>query len=149
MVSYELNKTRKKRRTNRKFKRIGMKFSFHLRPRPNFVDVKEIYIYDSKLKQNVLDAQFNHVFKRLFQMVMYLDENATDGEFELAMNEISKARQILKDKYLHELGNKAYRHYLKKITLLEEEIRQKIVLQQEVKARIYDEELAERKGKSR
>ena len=96
-----------------------------------------------------MDAQFNNVFKRLFQMVMYLDENATDGEFELAMNEISKARQILKDKYLHELGNKAYRHYLKKITLLEEEIRQKIVLQQEVKARIYDEELTERKGKSR
>ena len=40
MVSYEVNKTRKKSRTNRKFKRIGMKFSFHLRPRPNFVDVK-------------------------------------------------------------------------------------------------------------
>ena len=44
MVSYELNKTRKKRRTNRKFKWGGMKFSFNLRPRPNFIDVKEIYI---------------------------------------------------------------------------------------------------------
>ena len=56
--------------------------------------------------------------------------------------------QCIKEFWLLNI-EKLYPHMLKKITLLEEEIRQKIVLQQEVQATIYEEELTERKGKSR
>ena len=139
MASYKLNKTKKKKRTNRKIKSIGMKFSFRLRPRPNFIDVKEIYIYESSLKENVLKNQFNHVFKRLFSLAMSLDETSDEGECAVVLNEVLKAKQILKDKYMQELDAKTYRNYFKKLTFLEQEIRQKIVIQNEIRSQIYEE----------
>lgn len=139
MASYKLNKTKKKKRTNRKIKSSGMKFSFRLRPRPNFIDVKEIYIYESSLKENVLKNQFNHVFKRLFSFVMSLDETSDEGECAVVLNEVLKAKQILKDKYMQELDAKTYRNYFKKLTFLEQEIRQKIVIQNEIRSQIYEE----------
>lgn len=146
MVSYKLSKTKKKKKTNRKIKSSGMKFSFHLRPRPNFIDVKEIYIYEPTLKKNVLEAQFNHVFKRLLSLVMYLDETSDTGDCEIALNEILKTRQILKDKYSKEIDAKTYRNYLKKVSFLEQEIRQKLALQESLEKQLDYEE---RKGRGR
>ena len=139
MASYKLNKTKKKKRTNRKIKSSGMKFSFRLRPLPNFIDVKEIYIYESSLKENVIKNQFTHVFKRLFSFVMSLDETSDEGECAVVLNEVLKAKQILKDKYMQELDAKTYRNYFKKLTFLEQEIRQKIVIQNEIRSQIYEE----------
>ena len=139
MASYKLNKTKKKKRTNRKIKSSGMKFSFRLRPLPNFIDVKEIYIYESSLKENLIKNQFTHVFKRLFSFVMSLDETSDEGECAVVLNEVLKAKQILKDKYMQELDAKTYRNYFKKLTFLEQEIRQKIVIQNEIRSQIYEE----------
>ena len=123
-----MNKQGKKKRTLKKLNFSGYKLILKLKPRSNFITVKEIFIYQKDLKHNVLDQQFQHVFKKLLKWIVLLDENSSDSDYQLALDETKKMQKILEDKYKQEVSKKEYRNYYKKLGILEKELQQKMAL---------------------
>ncbi len=146
-----------KRKLKKNLTLDGFMMKPKMRLRKDFIEVKEIIILDRTLTDNVLKMQFQVAFKRLFKMVMNIMESddASESDMNLALSEIERTKQVLKDKYAQVISQNEYRRMRRKVTILEKQLREKIIIQQRFREMMWSmmqtrqENLEEKKGRGR
>ena len=153
-MSYQIRKEKNKKNLGkRKPVCQGVKMNPKLRNHRDLIEVKEIIIINPSLKEKVLKLQFQVAFRRLFKIVMdSIEDDGTIGDTNIVLDEILKAKKILQKKYKNQIKNEEYRMMWNKMSLLEKEITNKIILQkqrQEMFQRYMEEIKEEKKGRGR
>lgn len=154
MMSYQIRKEKNKKNLGkRKPVCQGVKMNPKLRNHRDLIEVKEIIIINPSLKEKVLKLQFQVAFRRLFKIVMdSIEDDGTIGDTNIVLDEILKAKKILQKKYKNQIKNEEYRMMWNKMSLLEKEITNKIILQkqrQEMFQMYMEETKEEKKGRGR
>lgn len=153
-MSYQIRKEKNKKNLGKK-KPVcqGVKMNPKLRNHRDLIEVKEIIIINPSLKEKVLKLQFQVAFRRLFKIVMdSIEDDGTIGDTNIVLDEILKAKKILQKKYKNQIKNEEYRMMWNKMSLLEKEITNKIILQkqrQEMFQMYMEETKEEKKGRGR
>ena len=153
-MSYQIRKEKNKKNLG-KNKPVcqGVKMNPKLRNHRDLIEVKEIIIINPSLKEKVLKLQFQVAFRRLFKIVMdSIEDDGTIGDTNIVLDEILKAKKILQKKYKNQIKNEEYRMMWNKMSLLEKEITNKIILQkqrQEMFQMYMEETKEEKKGRGR
>ncbi len=153
-MSYQIRKEKNKKNLGkRKPVCQGVKMNPKLRNHRDLIEVKEIIIINPSLKEKVLKLQFQVAFRRLFKIVMdSIEDDGTIGDTNIVLDEILKAKKILQKKYKNQIKNEEYRMMWNKMSLLEKEITNKIILQkqrQEMFQMYMEETKEEKKGRGR
>ena len=144
MQPYKVVKKRKKKKMETPNNQEGFRLRISIKPAPNLIEVKEIYIYNRDLKSIALKKQFQVVLRRLFKMAMVCDETTSDGDYKIVLSEIKRAKQVLKDKYAHEKNMKEYRDFFKHLAFLQKEVEDKYIYQKQIREMLYYEQKEER-----
>ena len=153
-MSYQIRKEKNKKNLGKK-KPVcqGVKMNPKLRNHRDLIEVKEIIIINPSLKEKVLKLQFQVAFRRLFKIVMdSIEDDGTIGDTNIVLDEILKAKKILQKKYKNQIKNEEYRMMWNKMSLLEKEITNKIILKkqrQEMFQMYMEETKEEKKGRGR
>ena len=146
-----------KRKLKKNLTLDGFMMKPKMRITKHFIEVKELIILDRTLTDNVLKMHFQVAFKRLFKMVMNIMESddASESDMNLALSEIERTKQVLKDKYAQVISQNEYRRMRRKVTILEKQLREKIIIQQRFREMMWSmmqtrqENLEEKKGRGR
>ncbi len=152
---YQVKKDRRKKKMGRKKLTVdGLKMNPKFSHHQNLIEVKEIIVIESSLKEQVLKRQFQVAFRRLFKMVANTlsSDEATEGDIKLALDEILKVKKVLQSKYKHQISNEEYRIMWNKVYLLQKKASERLVWLEELKKNYtmyYQEELEEKKGRGR
>ena len=150
-MAYVIKKDNIKNKLNKNnIANLGYKMNPKLKNHSNFIEVKEIIIIKPSMKEKVLKLSFQVAFRRLFKLVMDLlqDDNATEGDTTICLDEIAKMKKILQQKYKNQINKEEYRTMWSKVSLLQKRLQEKIVKQQMYKM-YFTEEKEEKKGRGR
>lgn len=125
---------------------------YKFKPKPgngNYIRVNEVTIVDRVMIDKILSMKFDKSFKQLVTMAMNVinDDDADDDSVEIVLNEAELVRQVLLNRYQKFLNYDKEQLFLKKLRLIENELRLKQV-QIKRKAK-YLEEQEKQKGRSR
>ena len=147
-MAYVIKKEHLKKKLNKNnIANLGYKMNPKLKNHSNFIEVKEIIIIKPSMKEKVLKLSFQVAFRRLFKLVMDLlqDDNATEGDTTICLDEIAKMKKILQQKYKNQINKEEYRTMWSKVSLLQKRLQEKIVKQQMYKMYFTEE----KKGRGR
>ncbi|MGM9835064.1 MAG: hypothetical protein ACI31M_04740 [Bacilli bacterium] len=109
----------------------GYKFNPKKKNNNAYIEVNEVTIYNKTMIDAILTTKFNRTFKKLVVMakrVIEEDEDATDDEIAICLDEVELVRQILVSKYESFLNHEKEQLFLKKLRLIENELRVKQIL---------------------
>lgn len=99
--------------------------------RTNELKVKEIIIVSPNLTDKLIEISFDKKYKKVLEMYLKVledGENAgTNTNLMLALDEITRLRNIIIKKYQKALSKKTLELLLKKLKILENEIRIKVI----------------------
>lgn len=112
----------------------GYKFNPKKRNNNAYIDVKEVTIYNHSMIDAILTAKFNRTFNKLVKMtkqVIEEDDDATEDEIGICLDEVELVRQILVGKYESFLNQEKEQLFLKKLRIIENELRVKQMLVKE------------------
>ncbi len=115
--------------------------SFHeldgyvFRPRPshgNYINVNQVKIVDGVMIDKILSIKFNKSFKQLVALALKVindetDSTETDTACEVVLGEVELVRQVLLNRYQKFLSYEKEQLFLKKLRLIENELRMKQV----------------------
>jgi len=135
MTSYRLEKEiQEKKIIKKKISKTGLHMKPKLKERKDFVLVKEIIIVNPTLQEKVLKMQFNLAFRRLLKLVIEVveDETATSGDVGVALSEVERMKNVLKDKYKKNVSSKEYFSMWRKAEYLEQELEKKAIVIKQV-----------------
>ena len=96
----------------------------------NSMKVKEINIINPLIINNLINFNFNKKYKKILELYLnYLqeDDNTSESGLITALDEIARLRSILIKKYSVYMNKKLEEKLLKKLKILENEIRTKII----------------------
>lgn len=109
------------------------------------VEVSKVILMDPKIVEKVLKRKIKIKLNKIIQYIISLiDDEDTGSQFNIAMDEISRHRSIIINNYARYLEKQYVEMVLKKLDLLEEEIRRK-----KIYADFQEELEMEQKGKAR
>ena len=114
-------------------------------PIKDCIHVNKMIIVNPSLIDTLVTKKINNRFKKLIKLISYLyEENDETGEgYRLALNEISKFRMELINKYKSYLSEEKLKLLDNKLSILEEEVNLKLEY-------LYEQsESKEKEGKSR
>lgn len=136
---------------------IYMEYDLHgykFNPKPSntkeaYINVKEVTLINPEMIDSVLSIKFNHVFNKLFNRVVEVinDEDSTEDDTMMVLGEVELLRGILLNKYQSFLKMEKEQLFLKKLTLLDNELKVKLMMIRERKLAL-ENELEMAKGKS-
>ncbi len=93
--------------------------------------ISEVTIVSPEITGALITSSFNKKYKRILEFYLTSldsdDTDSTNGNLILALNEITRLRNIIIKKYLKILQKKESAHLLKRLKLIENEIRTKII----------------------
>ena len=91
----------------------------------SYLNVKNINIVDDKMNDNILSIKFTERFNRLLKLVsLYLnDEDSSDSDTSLVLDEVALIKGILLNKYQKHLDQEKEKLFLKKLRIVENEIK--------------------------
>lgn len=129
---------------------------FNYRPKKTTKNskVNNIVIVNPEIINALINNSFNKKYKQLLEFYLNIIEeesDATEGSLMIALDEIARLRNIIIKKYHHFLKKQTEEKFLKRLKLLENEIRVKLIdfklikEQEIVQYNIMEEE----RGKSR
>jgi hypothetical protein len=138
----------KKKNKNKKILYIDSSMSgytFNPSKKVNSLDIKNVKMVDPELSNIILSIKLNDKFNKLLKLVNnYLNnDDAGDADTALVLDEFSMIRDILLNRYQKFLNQQQEALYLKKLRLVENEIRVKEI---KIKAMVMEQE---ERGKSR
>ncbi len=121
----------------------GFKFKPKNKVKYNGVKVNEMVFINNSFIENILRRKIKNRLDLYLDYVVNLsDSDDTDGtKIEMAMNDLTRYKSIIKRKYRKYLEQRYVELLLKKIDLIEYELRMKYYS--------YEKEEVEEKGKSR
>lgn len=113
-----------------------------------YLDVKEVTVINPELIDSILSIKFNKIFNKLFNKVVDVlnDDDASESDTMMVLGEVELLRGILLNKYQNFLKFEKEELFLKKLRLLENELKVKIMMLRE-KRLAMEEELEVSKGK--
>src|SRR5574344_1635510 len=101
---------------------------YNFSPKKNvlYMNVKNVKIVDSNLTDIILSAKFDDYFNKLVKMAReYLNSDEDNGNSGIVLGEIDMIRGILQNKYQKFLAKEKELLFLKKLRIIEQEIKAK------------------------
>jgi hypothetical protein len=113
-----------------------------------YIKVNEVTVVDRVMIDKILSMKFDKSFKQLVALALRVinDDNADDAEAEIVLDEVELVRQILLNRYQKFLSHEKEQLFLKKLRIIENEIR---VKQVQIKQRAIYLEQQEEKTRGR
>lgn len=126
---------------------------YKFKPKPgngNYIRVNEVTIVDRVMIDKILSMKFDKSFKQLVAMALTVinDEDADEDSAEIVLNEVELVRQVLLNRYQKFLSYEKEQLFLKKLRLIENELRMKQV-QIKQKAMYLEAEEEKTRGRGR
>lgn len=94
------------------------------------IDVNKMIVINPSMIEKLASKKINIKFNKLIKMLMYVmspDNDDESGEtYREALNEITKLRLEITSKYKNKLKDEDEKLYLKKLSILEEELRKRL-----------------------
>lgn len=113
-----------------------------------YLKVSEVTIVDRVLIDKILTIKFNKSFNKVARLAIKVinDDDSTDDDAAIVLDEVELVRQILLNRYQKFLNQEKEKLFLKKLRLIENELR---VKQIEIKRKAELLEQQEVKGRGR
>ncbi len=123
-------------------------YTFRPRPNSNYIKVNRVTIVDRMMIDRILSMKFDKSFNKVVRLALRVinDDDATSDDCEIILGEVELVRQILLTRYEKYINEEKEKLFLKKLRLIENEMRMKQV-QIKQKA-IYLEQMERSKGRS-
>ena len=101
----------------------------------SYIEVKEVTVINPNMIDNILSIKFNTQFNKLMALALKVvkDEDATEGDAQVVLGEVELIRQIITNRYQKFLKRSKEDMFLKKLRLIENEMRIKILCLKETK----------------
>lgn len=95
----------------------------------SYIKVNAVTIVDKVMIDKILTMKFNKSFKKVVQLAMRVinDDDADDGDVSIVLGEVELVREILLNRYQKFLNYEKEQLFLKKLRLIENELRMKQV----------------------
>lgn len=108
----------------------GYEMKPKLKKHDSLVSVSEVTVVSPKLHELALKKQFKTAYRKVFKKVMIVleDNDASQTDTVLALDEVAKMKAILKEKYKQNVSKQEYRNMWKKVSLLQTELQKKQAL---------------------
>ena len=105
-------------------------YKFNSKRSKNIIKVSNVTVVDPKMINEILTIKFNRRFKKLLTLVSAVlnDTDATDADTALALDEVQLVKEILLNRYQRFLNQEKEELFLKKLRVLENELRLKQVM---------------------
>lgn len=102
-------------------------YKFNSKRSKNIIKVSNVTVVDPKMINEILTIKFNRRFKKLLTLVSAVlnDTDATDADTALALDEVQLVKEILLNRYQKFLNQEKEELFLKKLRVLENELRLK------------------------
>lgn len=116
--------------------------------RGSFLKIKEVIIVNPEIISNLICHNFNKKYQKIVEYFFNnsdFDDDSTGTNLMIALDEVARLRTIIINKYHRFLKHKKEEELLKKLKLLENELRVKIIDYKLIK----EQELNKEKNKSR
>ena len=112
----------------------------------DIIDINKFVLYNSKMIDNILEKKYIRRYKNLLKMVYLLFSDAfpDDSGFPAVLDESSKLRVLLLDKYHKYLSLAKEKKFLKELDYIESEVKLKYLEQ-----KIYENQMLELSGYKR
>lgn len=129
MASYLINKKHKSASV------VSIKdldgYKFRPRNNGNYINVSEVTIVDHMMIDKILTLKFERAFKRVVAMAMQIlnqsDDETSDEEAQIVLDEAQLVKEILINRYEKFLSHEKEQLFLKKLRVIENELRMKQV----------------------
>ena len=105
-------------------------YKFNSKSSKNIIKVSNVTVVDPKMINEILTIKFNRRFKKLLTLVSAVlnDTDASDADTALALDEVQLVKEILLNRYQKFLNQEKEELFLKKLRVLENELRLKQVM---------------------
>lgn len=142
----------KKRNKNKKIGKFnyedeGYTFKPNIRS-TNLIKISCLNLMDKEKASPILKKKLDNSFRRLAAIILSVlnDEDTTSGDCLIALDEIAKEKSIIRNKYKEYLEKAEQEKFLKRLKVLETEVKEKIV---DLKIREQQKEEVFEKGRGR
>lgn len=146
-MKYKLYKRKKRLNGNVTYsKQKPYIFNPAYRRNKNIIDINKLVIYNSKMIDNILQKKYIRRYKNLLKMVYLLFNDAFPGEtgYPAVLDETSKLRSIILDKYYQYLSLAKSKQFLKELDYIEKEVQMKFI-----EHRIFESQVMQFNGVNR
>lgn len=90
----------------------------------DMINVNEMIIINPSLIEKLIDKKSERTLNKLFKMLSLLgDEEDDDAGFMVILDEVARFKNLVMSKYIEYMKEEKYKILLKKIEILEEEIK--------------------------
>jgi len=113
----------------------------------DYLSVNKVVVINPTLIDKILTIKFNELFKRILNRAYFVLENddASSSDVVIILDEVEKLKAIVEHKYQRFLSKEKEKIFLKKISLLEDELKSKMWIANYS----YNETYEDKKGRSR
>ena len=114
----------------------------------SFIKVNEVKVVDSDMTEKIFTIKFEKSFRKLITLAMQVinDDDATDDDARIVLDETELVKEILLNRYEAYLSRAKEELFLKKIRVIEQEMR---IKQAAIKQRAIYMEMEESKNIAR
>lgn len=98
----------------------------------DMINVSKVVVINPSLIEKLVDKKCKRTLERIIKMtaVIYEEDDDTGSGLAFILNEIEKFRQLLQSKYQEYMSQKEYKLYLKKLEIVENEVKlRKLVIE--------------------
>lgn len=116
------------------------------------IKVKKVVIIDPKLRESYIRQRINKKIDKIIEFMIKIlnDDNTTDGDVGMALDEVNKLRGVIINKYKEHLKTSEYKSLITKLILIEEEFKKnynKKMFSNYMQNTIYEEIRSEGRGR--
>ena len=121
-------------------------YTFKPKTKKDYLEIDDIKVVDKEMINNILSTKFSKTFKKLLVLALACinDDEADEGDVSIVLDEVELTREILVNRYKKFLSNQEFQSNLKKLRLLDNELRVKYM---EIKKRAIYLEVMETEEK--
>lgn len=127
----------------------GYSFSPHLNT-DRYIKVKKVKIVNAMMIEKILTTKFEKQFRQLVSLALNVlnDEEASEEGTEIVLGEVELIREILLNRYEKYMNQEKEKLFLKKLRIIENEIRMKqIKIKQKIMFMQMEEEMSRSRGR--
>lgn len=149
MEYYVIKKKNKNKKLSKfDFEEEGYVFKPNIK-NPNLIQMSSLSIPNLEMTNRILTKKLDKSFRRLASLILSIlkEEDTTSGGIAIALNELTKEKSVVQRKYKEYLKKEEQEKYLKRLKVLEEQLKEKLVYLKLEEEKVYEEQLE--KGHSR
>lgn len=105
-------------------------FIYKTHKNPRYSGISEINIINPEIINSLICFNFNKRYKKIIELYLNTidaSDDTAEGSFMLALDEVARLKNIIINRYFQYLKKKDQENFLKRLKILENEIRVKII----------------------